>query len=68
MGNGVRIDSQAIPKMLRKFEWKFSKSPVWVPLQADHRSVSLPPATAVSLLCRQLPVWRLLVGCRVAHT
>jgi hypothetical protein len=52
MGNGLRAGSQVIPEMLRGSEWKFVKGLVWAPLQADHRWASLPPATAVSLLCR----------------
>lgn len=44
---GFKIDKQQIRKMTREMEREFAKNPVRVPLEADHRSVSLPSATTV---------------------
>lgn len=48
MASGFKINKQAIKKMSRDIEREFAKHPVRVPLEADHRSVSLPAATMVN--------------------
>lgn len=48
MAGGFKINKQAIKKMSRDIEREFAKHPVRVPLEADHRGVSLPAATTVN--------------------
>lgn len=48
MASGFKINKQAIRKMSREIEREFAKNPVRVPLEADHRAVSLPAATTVN--------------------
>lgn len=48
MASGFKINKQAIRQMSREIEREFAKHPVRVPLEVDHRTVSLPPATTVN--------------------
>lgn len=48
MANGFKINKQAIRKMTQEIEREFAKNPVRIPLEADHRAVSLPAATTVN--------------------
>jgi len=48
MARGFKINKQGIRNISREIEREFAKNPVRVPLEADHTTLSLPPATTVN--------------------